>query len=85
MLEPSDPGWTDYINTMQEAMAWVDRIGSPAFTVMMDTYELVACELSIAHGIRAAHRRANHFRTSRFELDRQVQNGVGMKSRLHVK
>ena len=46
MLEPH-PGSTSYINTMDEAMAWVDRIDSPAFTVMLDTYELAVSEPSI--------------------------------------
>jgi sugar phosphate isomerase/epimerase len=60
MLEPADPGVTSYINTMDEAMAWVERIGSPAFSVMMDTYQLAESEPSIEHGIRAARGRANH-------------------------
>lgn len=60
MLEPADPGSTNYINTVDEAMAWVDRIGSPAFVVMLDTYELAESEPSIEHGIRAARGRANH-------------------------
>jgi sugar phosphate isomerase/epimerase len=60
MLEPADPGSTDYINSVDEAMAWVDRIASPAFTVMLDTYELAQSEPSIEHGIRAARGRANH-------------------------
>jgi D-psicose/D-tagatose/L-ribulose 3-epimerase len=60
MLEPADPGATNYINTVGEAMAWVDRIGSPAFTVMLDTYELATSEPSIEEGIRAARGRATH-------------------------
>lgn len=60
MLEPADPGVTGYINSMDEAMAWVDKVASPAFSVMMDTYELVEAEPSIEHGIRAAKRRATH-------------------------
>ncbi len=60
MLEPADPGVTAYINTMDEAMAWVDRIGSPSFSVMMDTYELAESEPSIEHGIRAARGQAKH-------------------------
>lgn len=60
MLEPADPGVTSTINTMDEAMAWVERIGSPAFSVMMDTYQLAESEPSIEHGIRAARGRANH-------------------------
>jgi len=60
MLEPADPGVTSTINTMDEAMVWVERIGSPAFSVMMDTYQLAESEPSIEHGIRAARGRANH-------------------------
>jgi len=60
MLEPADPGVTSYINTMDEAMGWVRRIASPAFSVMLDTYQLAASELSIEHGIRAACGQARH-------------------------
>ncbi len=60
MLEPIDPGVTGYINTMDEAMAWVERISSPAFSVMLDTYELVAAEPSVEYGIRAARGSATH-------------------------
>jgi D-psicose/D-tagatose/L-ribulose 3-epimerase len=60
MLEPADPGATNYINTVGEAMAWVERIGSPAFTVMLDTYELAVSEPSIEEGIRAARGCATH-------------------------
>jgi D-psicose/D-tagatose/L-ribulose 3-epimerase len=60
MLEPADPGVTSYINTMDEAMAWVRRIASPAFSVMFDTYELAESEPSIEHGIRAGTGEARH-------------------------
>jgi D-psicose/D-tagatose/L-ribulose 3-epimerase len=60
MLEPADPGVTSYINTVDEAMAWVDRIASPAFSVMLDTYQLTEAEPSIEHGIRAARGQARH-------------------------
>ena len=60
MLEPADPGVTSYINTVDEAMAWVERIDSPGFGVMLDTYQLAEAEPSIEHGIRAARGRANH-------------------------
>ncbi|HVP49194.1 MAG TPA: sugar phosphate isomerase/epimerase family protein [Bryobacteraceae bacterium] len=60
MLEPADPGVTSYINTMDEAMEWVRRIASPAFSVMLDTYELAESEPSIEHGIRAACGQARH-------------------------
>ncbi|MBZ5596323.1 MAG: sugar phosphate isomerase/epimerase [Acidobacteriia bacterium] len=60
MLEPADPGVTSYINTVDEAMEWVRRIASPAFSVMLDTYELAESEPSIEHGIRAARGQAHH-------------------------
>jgi len=60
MLEAADPGVTAYINTMDEAVAWVDRIDNPHFGVMLDTYQLSDAEPSIEHGIRAARGMANH-------------------------
>jgi len=60
MLEAADPGVTAYINTMDEAVAWVDRIGNPHFRVMLDTYQLADAEPSIEHGIRAARGMARH-------------------------
>jgi sugar phosphate isomerase/epimerase len=60
MLEPADPGVTSYIHTMDEAMTWVDRLAHPAFSVMMDTYQLAESEPSIEHGIRAARGTATH-------------------------
>ncbi len=60
MLEPIENGETGYIRTMDQAMAWVDRIGSPAFTLMLDTYQLSHAEPSIEYGIRAARGQAEH-------------------------
>jgi sugar phosphate isomerase/epimerase len=60
MLEPIDPGVTGLIHTMQAAMAWVDRINSPAFSVMLDTEQLAGVETSIEQGIRAARGQARH-------------------------
>ena len=60
MLEPAPSHEIEYINTMDEAMAWVERVDSPAFTSMLDTYNLMAAERSIEYGIRAARGRASH-------------------------
>jgi sugar phosphate isomerase/epimerase len=60
LLEAADPEVVAYINTMDQVMAWVDRIGSPAFLPMLDTYQLTQAEPSIEHGIRAARGRAPH-------------------------
>jgi sugar phosphate isomerase/epimerase len=59
LLEPTGD-YTSYLTTMDEAMSWVDRIASPGFGVMMDTFQLTEAEPSIEHGIRAAAGRADH-------------------------
>jgi D-psicose/D-tagatose/L-ribulose 3-epimerase len=59
LLEPTGD-YTSYLTTMDEVTAWADRIDSPAFDVMLDTYQLTEAEPSIEHGIRAARGRADH-------------------------
>ena len=69
LLEAAETDFTSYINTMAEVMAWVDRIGSPAFAPMLDTHQLYGAERSIESGIRAARGRAQHihlFEPSRY-------------------
>ena len=69
LLEAAETEFTSYINTMDEVMAWVDRIGSPAFAPMLDTHQLYGAESSIESGIRAARGRAQHihlFEPSRY-------------------
>jgi sugar phosphate isomerase/epimerase len=80
MLEPADPGSTSYINTVDEAMAWVDRISSPAFTVMLDTYQLAEVERSIGEGIRAARGHAQHIHL--YDLSRWPPGVLPEKGRL---
>ena len=57
LLEAAETEFTSYINTMDDVMAWVDRIGSPAFAPMLDTHQLYGAERSIESGIRAARGR----------------------------
>jgi sugar phosphate isomerase/epimerase len=45
---------------MAEVIAWVDRIGSPAFQAMLDTQQLATMEPSVEAGLRAAQGRAKH-------------------------
>jgi sugar phosphate isomerase/epimerase len=69
LLEAAETEFTSYINTMNEVLAWVDRIGSPAFAPMLDTHQLYGAERSIEAGIRAARGRAQHihlFEPSRY-------------------
>ena len=60
MLEGSSPEYTNLVNSNEEVMAWVERIGSPSFSVMMDTDQLRTAEPSIEHGIRATKGQAHH-------------------------
>jgi D-psicose/D-tagatose/L-ribulose 3-epimerase len=60
MLEPADPGALATVTTVVEAVRWVDRIASASFSLMLDTYQLVAAEESIESGVRAARRLATH-------------------------
>jgi sugar phosphate isomerase/epimerase len=60
MLEPAEAQTVGFINTVEEALAWVKRINSPAFNLMLDTNQLFEAEPSIEHGIRMAKGRADH-------------------------
>lgn len=60
LLEPSEVDIAGTINTMEEVMAWVARLGSPALVPMLDTHQLAHAEPSLAHGIRAARGAAPH-------------------------
>lgn len=69
LLEAAETDLTSYINIMDEVMAWVDRIASPAFAPMLDTHQLYGSERSIEAGIRAARGKAQHihlFEPSRY-------------------
>jgi sugar phosphate isomerase/epimerase len=60
MLEATETEFTGLANTNEEAMEWVERIGSPGFSVMLDTHQLWAMEPSIEHGIRVTRGQARH-------------------------
>lgn len=60
MLEATESGFTCLANTNEEVMAWVERIGSPNFSVMLDTHQLWAAEPSIEYGIRITRGKAKH-------------------------
>jgi len=42
VLEPLGPGFTDNVNTVAQAVATIERIGSPALRTMLDTHHLTA-------------------------------------------
>jgi len=60
MLEAAEPEVTTYLNTMDQVMEMVDKIGSPNFSAMLDTHQLFGAEPTIDHGIRAARGEATH-------------------------
>jgi sugar phosphate isomerase/epimerase len=60
ILESSETEFTNLFNTNAETMAMVERIGSPHFSIMLDTHQLWAAESSIEEGIRAARGQAQH-------------------------
>ena len=60
MLEAAEPEVTDYLNTMDEVMEMVDKIGSPNFSSMLDTHQLFGAEPTIEYGIRAGRGEATH-------------------------
>jgi len=60
MLESAESEFTSLINTNQEAMAMVEKVGSPGFSVMLDTHQLWAAESSIEEGIRVTRGQARH-------------------------
>jgi sugar phosphate isomerase/epimerase len=60
LLEAAEPEATSYINTMEEVMAWVERIGSLSFSAMLDTHQLAAAEPTIQHGVRVTKGQARH-------------------------
>jgi len=60
MLEPAEAEFTSLFNTNEEVMAMVEKIGSPNFSLMLDTHQLWAVEASIEQGIRAAKGQARH-------------------------
>ena len=60
MLEPAEAEFTSLFNTNEEVMAMVEKIGSPNFSLMLDTHQLWAVEASIEQGIRAAKGQAKH-------------------------
>jgi sugar phosphate isomerase/epimerase len=61
MLEATESMDTQsLISSNGEAMKWVERIGSPNFSVMLDTHQLWAVEPSIEQGIRMVKGKARH-------------------------
>lgn len=60
MLEPADPGYVAAILRVREAAEQARLVGSPGFSIMLDTYQLDQVEDSYEEGFAHAEGRANH-------------------------
>lgn len=60
MLEPADSAETPSVPTVVEAVAWVERVGSPALTIMLDTYQIATREESFEQAFAASKGLARH-------------------------
>ena len=54
LLAPTREVDSNFICTVDEALAWVRRLDHPAFGLMLDTYHLHQKEASVTEGLRAA-------------------------------
>ncbi|MBI4573697.1 MAG: sugar phosphate isomerase/epimerase [candidate division NC10 bacterium] len=54
LLAPTEEAESNFICSVAEAVAWVRRIGHPAFGLMLDTHQLARRESSVVEGLRAA-------------------------------
>jgi len=54
LLAPTHEADSNFICTVAEAVAWVQRIHHPAFGLMLDTYHLHRKEASVLEGLSAA-------------------------------
>lgn len=60
LLEPINRYETDYLVTIDEAMAFIDRIGSPMLGVLADTFHMNIEEASIEEALRRCGPRLGH-------------------------
>jgi len=54
LLAPTEEAESNFVCSVAEAVAWVRRVGHPAFGLMLDTHELARRESSVIEGLRAA-------------------------------
>ena len=60
MLEPADPGYVAVVLRVHEAAEQARLVGSPGFSIMLDTHQLEVVEPSFEEGFAAAEGRASH-------------------------
>jgi D-psicose/D-tagatose/L-ribulose 3-epimerase len=63
-IEPLNRFETSFINTAEQAVELVDRVGSPSCAIVLDTFHMNIEELSMGRAIRTAGRRLRHLQVS---------------------
>jgi D-psicose/D-tagatose/L-ribulose 3-epimerase len=69
-IEPCNRYETHLLNTAQQSIAMIERIGEPNVTIHLDTYHMNIEEKGIGHGIRIAGKHCSYIHLS--ESDRGV-------------
>lgn len=69
-IEPCNRYETHLLNTAEQSLAMIERIGEPNVTIHLDTYHMNIEEKGIGHGIRVAGRHSSYIHLS--ESDRGV-------------
>ncbi|HYL80089.1 MAG TPA: sugar phosphate isomerase/epimerase family protein [Candidatus Acidoferrum sp.] len=54
LLTPTDDADSNFVCTVAEALAWVQKLDHPGFGMMLDTHQLARKEASVTEGLRAA-------------------------------
>jgi D-psicose/D-tagatose/L-ribulose 3-epimerase len=60
-LEPLNRFETDFLNTCQQAIQMIEDVGSPALSILLDTFHMNIEEKDSAAAIRRAGKRLGHF------------------------
>jgi D-psicose/D-tagatose/L-ribulose 3-epimerase len=63
-IEPLNRFETSFINTAEQAVEIVDRVGSPSCAIVLDTFHMNIEELSMGGAIRTAGHRLRHLQVS---------------------
>ncbi len=60
LLAPTDDADSNFIRTVDEALAWVERIRHPSFGLMLDMHQITRKESSVPDALRRAGDRLRH-------------------------
>ncbi len=63
-MEPLNRFETDFINTVEQGLKMIEDVGSPALTLLLDTFHMNIEEKSLGDAIRRAGKHIGHFHAS---------------------